>query len=192
MSPQLFIFYVWDAWMASWVLAGFWSDRAVNWPAVSSQALHWFLFVLGLFLLLGVRAHEHVGPGRLWDVGDALGWTLVAIAAAGFGFCWWARVHIGRLWSGSVTSKADHHIVDTGPYGLVRHPIYTGIIVAAFATGVLRGTIIALLGAGAITLGLWIKARLEEEFLRQELGAETYDSYRRRVPMLAPFGPRSL
>jgi protein-S-isoprenylcysteine O-methyltransferase Ste14 len=192
MSPQLAIFYVWDAWMASWIIAGFWSDRAVNWPAVSSQVLHWFLFLLGLYLLLGVYAHEHVGPGRLWDVGDPLGWALVAIAALGFGFCWWARVHIGRLWSSSVTRKADHHIVDTGPYGLVRHPIYTGIIVAAFATGVLRGTIISLLGAGAITLGLWIKARMEEEFLRQELGAEAYDSYRRRVPMLAPFGPRSL
>jgi protein-S-isoprenylcysteine O-methyltransferase Ste14 len=192
MSPQLVIFYVWDAWMASWVIAGFWSDRAVNWPAVSSQALHWILFVLGLYLLLGVPAHEHRGPGRLWDVGEPLGWALVMIAAAGFGFCWWARLHIGRLWSGSVTTKADHRIVDTGPYGLVRHPIYTGVIVAAFATGVLRGTIIALLGAGAITLGLWIKARLEEKFLRQELGAETYDSYRRRVPMLAPFGPRSL
>jgi protein-S-isoprenylcysteine O-methyltransferase Ste14 len=88
-----------------------------------------------------------------------------------------------------VTRKADHRIVDTGPYGIVRHPIYTGIILSVFATAAFKGTGVAFLGAAIMTVGFWIKARLEERFLRQELGAETYDSYRRRVPMLVPFGP---
>src|SRR5882724_3298260 len=56
------------------------------------------------------------------------------------------------------------------------------------ATALAEATLPALGGCALIALGLWLKARLEEEFLRQELGAEAYDSYRRRVPMLLPFG----
>jgi protein-S-isoprenylcysteine O-methyltransferase Ste14 len=110
----------------------------------------------------------------------------VAVVLAGLLFTWWARVHLGRLWSSSVTRKADHHVVDTGPYGIVRHPIYTGIILASLATAGMRGTALAWLGAGVMTTGWVIKARLEEEFLRDQLGTETYGEYARRVPMLVP------
>ncbi len=90
-----------------------------------------------------------------------LAWALLAVTAGGLVFCWWARLHIGRLWSGTVTRKEGHRVVDTGPYALVRHPIYTGMIAAAFATGVLRGTIVAMAGAVLMTLGLWVKARFK-------------------------------
>ena len=78
-------------------------------------------------------------------------------------------------------------MVDTGPYGIVRHPIYTGIILASLATAMMRGTALAWLVACLTASGLVIKARLEEGFLREELGTETYGEYARRVPMLAPF-----
>ncbi len=73
----------------------------------------------------------------------------------------------------------------------MRHPIYTGIIAAAPATAVLKGTLIGVAGAMLMTLGFWIKARLEERFLREQLGADAYNSYRRRAPMHIRFGPRS-
>jgi protein-S-isoprenylcysteine O-methyltransferase Ste14 len=190
MSPQTAIFYLWDAWVVSWMVAALWADRPTRWPAFGPQVLHWSITLLGLYLLLGVRSHDHRGPGRVWDVSEPAGWALFALAALGLAFCWWARLYLGRLWSGGVSRKADHHIVDTGPYAVVRHPIYTGLIAAAFATGFMRGTVFSLSGAVFITAGFWLKARLEERFLRQELGAEAYDAYRRRVPMLAPFGPR--
>ena len=123
----------------------------------------------------------------LWHAGPALAWTLAGLALAGFAFTWWARVHIGRLWSSSVTRKADHHIVDTGPYGLVRHPIYTGITLAGFATAAEQGTLVAFAGAAVMMLGWYVKARLEERFLREQLGSQAYDAYARRVPMLVPF-----
>jgi protein-S-isoprenylcysteine O-methyltransferase Ste14 len=112
---------------------------------------------------------------------------MVAAAIAGFAFTAWARIHLGRLWSSSVSRKADHHIIDTGPYGIVRHPIYTGIIAASAATAAQRGTAEAWLGMALMTLGWYIKARLEERFLRDELGADAYGAYARRVPMLVPF-----
>ena len=189
MFSQTAIFYLWDAWFASWVVAALWADRPTGWPDIRSQALHWLITLIGLYLLLGVYSDEHTVAGRLWSIEDPQGWALFGLTAGGLTLCWWARLHLGRLWSGSVARKRDHRIVDTGPYGIVRHPIYTGLILAAFATGVLRGTIVALAGSVFMTVGFWIKARLEERFLRNELGTKTYDSYRRRVPMLLPFGP---
>ena len=102
-------------------------------------------------------------------------------------FTWWARIHLGRFWSNAITRKEDHNIVDSGPYRLVRHPIYTGLIVAILATGAAVATAESLLGALLISFGEWQKARMEERFLTTELGSEAYEAYRRRVPMIVPF-----
>jgi protein-S-isoprenylcysteine O-methyltransferase Ste14 len=106
---------------------------------------------------------------------------------AGLAFSWWARIHLGRLWSSTITRKEGHRIVDTGPYGLVRHPIYTGLIAALLVTAAVDATIMALIGAASIILRLSLKARSEERFLMIELGGEAYQAYCRRVPMLIPF-----
>src|SRR5579862_8084862 len=103
MSPQSAIFIVWDAWAISWMLAALWADRAAQRVGFLEQAPYWAITGTGAALLLVVRAYRGQGPGRLWDVDDSFGWALVAVAAAGFGFCWWARLHLGRLWSGWVT-----------------------------------------------------------------------------------------
>ena len=187
MSPQMGIFILWDVWAVSWFIAALWSDRAAKRPPSLSQIPHWTITLIGGVLLLGIRTRYRQGPGRLWDVSETWGWGFVALAAIGLGFCWWARLHLGRLWSGTVTRKADHRIIDTGPYALVRHPIYTGIILSAFATGLLRGTSFTIAGAAIMTLGFWMKARLEERFLREELEPEAYAHYSQRTPMLVPF-----
>ncbi|HYL59405.1 MAG TPA: isoprenylcysteine carboxylmethyltransferase family protein, partial [Candidatus Acidoferrales bacterium] len=125
---------------------------------------------------------------QLWRLGSALNWTMVALAIVGFSFTWWARIHLGPLWSDfGVTKKAGHHVVDTGPYRLVRHPIYLGITVAAFATAIEKGTSFALAGAAALTLAFFAKARREERFLRVELGNDAYGAYARKTAMLVPF-----
>jgi protein-S-isoprenylcysteine O-methyltransferase Ste14 len=80
-------------------------------------------------------------------------------------------------------------VIQGGPYRLVRHPIYTGLIIAAVAQGALIGMAANLVGALLMAFGFWLKARLEERFLSKELGAATYSEYRRRTPMLVPFWP---
>ncbi len=144
----------------------------------------------GVLIFMNLR-RDGMRTMALWSLHLDAEWALFGVVVLGFLFAWWARLHLGRLWSSSVTRKADHHIVDTGPYGIVRHPIYTGIIGAGAATAAQQGTGWALAGVVLWIFGFWIKARLEERFLRQELGAEQYDAYRRRVPMLLPFGPKS-
>ena len=123
----------------------------------------------------------------LWHLPIALQWAAVGVSFLGFAFTWWARIHLGRFWSSNVGRKADHRIIDTGPYGIVRHPIYSGITLTAVATAALRATPAAWIGVALLTIGWYVKARLEERFLREELGPENYDAYARRVPMLVPF-----
>jgi len=189
MSPTIAMYAVWAAWVLSWVLASFWTDRTVGQPASGSQLLYRVVTGAGGIVLFGINPRNLDSPWRLWHAGPEFAWATVALAALGFAFTWWARLYLGRLWSSSVTRKADHHVVDTGPYALVRHPIYTGVITAAFAVFLLKGTLIALAGAAIMTAGFYIKARLEERFLRQELGIDAYDAYARRVAMLVPFSP---
>jgi protein-S-isoprenylcysteine O-methyltransferase Ste14 len=179
------LFAAWGAWAVSWGAAALWSSRAVRRAGFAAEALYRIGLAVGAVMLL--TPAWGIWTPRLWEIGAAPGWGLVALAVLGFAFCWWARLHLGRLWSGSVTRKPDHIIVQSGPYGLVRHPIYTGLLLAIFATAAAEGTLLALAGTLVITASLYIKARLEERFLAAELGAAAYEAYRRRVPMLVPF-----
>jgi len=190
-SPEIAVAVVWALWVASWIAAALWRDPAARRPTFRQEAPYRIATVLGALLLFVGSGHLFANQYRLWDLGSAAQWVLVVLAVAGLLFTWWARLHLGRLWSSSVTKKADHHIVDTGPYTIVRHPIYTGILAAIYATAAMKGAPVSLLGAIVMTYGFRTKARLEERFLREQLGEEAYDSYRRRVPMLIPFGPKS-
>jgi protein-S-isoprenylcysteine O-methyltransferase Ste14 len=187
LTPETVMRLLWLVWWISWMLAAFWRDRAVKRPGARHEIVYRLLAAGGALLLLGLYDHRRASEIILWRTPDSIAWLTVLVALAGFVFTWWARIHLGRLWSSSVTRKADHHVVDTGPYGIVRHPIYSGVTLASIAVALLRGTALAWLGAGLMTLGWVVKARLEERFLREQLGAEDYDAYARRVPMLIPF-----
>src|ERR1041384_4087118 len=189
MTPQDSINYIWWAWLISWFATAIWSDRAATRPSLRLQAAYRLTTICGALLLfgwMGIRRYDI----RFWRLDGRMGWLFVLIAAAGVIFMWWARLHLGRLWSASVTRKADHHIVQSGPYAFVRHPIYTGLLCALAATVCVRATAETLAGAAILAAVIYIKARTEETFLREELGADVYDSYARRVPMLVPFTRR--
>ena len=125
-------------------------------------------------------------PLPLWTNPPLLAWALLGVVAAGIAFCWWARVHLGALWSAEVTRKEAHRVVESGPYGIVRHPIYTGFIVMYAGLVLLSASAVGLAGFVLMTVGLSLKARLEEEFLTGELGAAAYGDYKARTPMLVP------
>lgn len=186
MHPAQAIATAWGAFAVSWLLAAAWSSTTRKRAPLGAQTAYRLATLAGGALLF-LPAHGYDGPMRLWQVSRLGAWACLAVMVAGFAFAWWARIHLGALWSGQVTLKADHRIVDSGPYGIVRHPIYTGILTAVLATMVVKGTTWGIAGAAVIVAGVWMKARVEERFLRQELGTEAYDAYARRVPMLVPF-----
>lgn len=189
MGPARLILFLWAAWGVSWLIAAAWSARTEKGAGVASQVGYRALMILGA-VALGIPAHGYEGHLRLWHIGLTGAWICVAFIALGIAFAWWARIHLGRLWSGHITRKANHRVVDTGPYGLVRHPIYTGLLLAILATMAAKGTILGIAGAALLLVGIWRKARLEERWLSDELGAGDYAAYRRRTPMLVPFGPK--
>jgi protein-S-isoprenylcysteine O-methyltransferase Ste14 len=189
-SPEHALYWLWGGWYVSWLISLFWAGKPAAQPRLYTHFLYQLATMAGVILLFGPPI-AGVAPYRLWTAGDRLGWWLFGLTAFAFAFCWWARLEMGRLWSGYISRLADHRVVDTGPFRIVRHPIYTGVIFAAFLLAIELGTLPALGGAAFFLLAFWQKARLEERFLRKELGSETYDAYRRRVPMLLPFGPKS-
>src|SRR4051812_1774737 len=116
MEPLAAIGVVWLAWAVSWAVAAIWADRTVAKPRGCEELPSRLTVAAGAVLVF-------------WGLGDArgytgpLGWALFVLAVCGMFFAWWARLHLGRLWSGRVTRKEGHRVVDTGPYALVRHPI---------------------------------------------------------------------
>ncbi|MFZ3361491.1 MAG: isoprenylcysteine carboxylmethyltransferase family protein [Xanthobacteraceae bacterium] len=188
MRPSLLFAVIWIGWVISWIVASFWSapteKRITTWETWTSRGA---LLAGALLLLHSTR--RLLSEPRLWHVGYYGAYALAGLTLIGILFAWWARIHLGRLWSSAITRKEGHHIIDSGPYAWVRHPIYTGLIAAIFATAAAQATVSGLLGAALVAFGLWLKARVEERFLTQELGSDAYGAYRRRVPMLVPFLP---
>ncbi len=94
--------------------------------------------------------------------------------------------HLGRNWSRSVTIKQGHELITTGPYAVVRHPIYTGILSGflgmAISISQVRGFIVVVL----VFLVFWLKLRMEEEWMRSQFG-ETYATYARQTAALVPY-----
>jgi protein-S-isoprenylcysteine O-methyltransferase Ste14 len=188
MNAQTAIVWVWGVWYWTWIAAVIFSSRTKVQMRRDAAGLHRALASIGVLLLFVPNRWSHAGAlaRPLWTVPPGVEWGLLALVVAGFGFCWWARLHLGRLWSGFVTLKEDHHIVDTGPYALVRHPIYSGVMFSALMTALMKVSPASLVGCVMVCVGFAMTARIEEGFLRGQLGAEAYDAYSRRVPMLIP------
>ena len=178
----------WIGWVASWVVASLWSGRTERRAATRETWIYRILIFAGAILIAPWTA-QVLGESPAWQVGYYGAYAFVGVMLTGLALTWWARIYLGRLWSSAITRKEKHRLVETGPYALVRHPIYTGLIIALLATAATEATLVAVLGALLIALGLWVKARAEERFLSTELARETYESYRCRVPMLVPFLP---
>lgn len=184
--PTQLLALIWIAWLFSWAVGSFFSARTEKHVRTWDSRAYRAPILAGAVLLTPWTARI-LREQPLWHVGIGGTYLLAGLTLAGTLFTWWARLHLGRFWSNAITRKAGHRVIDTGPYGIVRHPIYTGLIGAMLATAVAVGTVTALLGALLIAFGLWQKARMEEGFLSTELGADAYGPYCRRVPMLIPF-----
>jgi len=116
-----------------------------------------------------------------------IGWAGVFITACGVALAIWARFIIGRNWSGAeITLKKDHKLVTAGAYGIVRHPIYTGILLSAIGTMIAKGTPGDLIGIAFLLFAFLIRIPKEERFMKEQFPAE-YPSYMSRVKTLIPF-----
>ena len=113
-------------------------------------------------------------------------WFGAPVTAGGLLFSVWARRHLGKNWSQAVTIKEGHELIASGPYGLVRHPIYTGLLLAFVGCAVALGEWRGLLAVALVFVALWRKLRLEEKWMRAQFG-ESYEAYSQRVAALVPY-----
>ena len=177
---------LWLAWLAYWVVAARNVKATSRREGLATFLLHRAFVVVGVLLLV-------VGPQRFHWLNERFVpptmvayWLGLFAVAAGLAFAVWARVYLGRNWSATVTIKQDHELVHTGPYGVVRHPIYTGILLALLGTAIAIGEWRGLLALASITIGFLFKIRTEERFM-DEIFGERYARYRAEVPALIPF-----
>jgi protein-S-isoprenylcysteine O-methyltransferase Ste14 len=177
---------LWAVWFFYWWLA----SRGVRKPArtesPASRAIHMGLLAFAFLTLFSPMLRFGFLGTRVIPESVALEWVGVGMTCAGLLFSVWARVHLGRFWSGEVQIKEGHRLIQSGPYAFVRNPIYTGFLLAivgsALTLGEARGAVII-----AATLTAFArKIRMEEKMLGAEFGAE-FLAYRAKTKALIPF-----
>jgi protein-S-isoprenylcysteine O-methyltransferase Ste14 len=183
---EILLFIIWGIFIAYWLVSAL-RDRAPfkrsssRLSVLTFAGVPWVIFILlaNLFApwLLIVRAI----PDSLPIVAAGL-----LITCAGLGFAAFARVHLGRFWSGLPAIRMEHRIIRTGPYRIVRHPIYTGLLTAIAGTAIATGLFWVICLTGIVLLVFILKIRMEERFLQEEFGEE-YTRYRREVRALIPY-----
>ncbi|MDQ6620423.1 MAG: isoprenylcysteine carboxylmethyltransferase family protein [Pseudomonadota bacterium] len=176
---------MWLSWAAYWWLAARGVKAAERREPLGSRLQHLLplLFAVGLLWaerVPGAFLNERFFPWAPWEF-----WIGACVTAAGLLFTVWARIHLAGNWSGIVTIKHDHELIATGPYAIVRHPIYTGLLVAFIGSAMARGEWRGVLAVVIAWLALWRKLRLEERWLTERFGQQ-YEAYSRRVPALVP------
>ncbi len=183
---EAFFPVVWIVFFVYWQIKAGKTKATERLEPMASRILRVLIFMIAIILLSTTRIPLPWLYVQLWPAGLWPFWLGAAVTVAGLLFAVWARGYLGSNWSRSVTIKQDHELIITGPYAMVRHPIYTGVLAGflgmAIAISQVRGLIVFVL----IFFALWAKLRLEERWMRSQFG-ETYASYAHQTAALVPY-----
>ncbi len=177
--------YIWEALGLVWLIGLAFTKRTVRSQNYGTRAFHLVLALLG-FALLGSNYFRQGWLGMRF-LPDTPTWAVTGLALTLVGclFAIWARLTLGGNWSGRATVKAEHELIVSGPYALARHPIYTGLLLAAAGTALARGEWRCILGIVLIALAFAVKIGQEEKLMLQTF-PHAYPQYRERVKALIP------
>lgn len=168
-----------------WLPGFFMSKITSNVPHLALQIPASALLAVGFVFLLNPRMGFLSVPITPHD--ELVGLGGLALDLAGIGFAIWARLALGANWSGIVaTTKEGHELVQTGPYAIVRHPIYAGILLAMIGTALTLGTLAGYIGLLCGFVAIMIRVNVEESLMSRQFN-EAYEAYRRRTKKLVPF-----
>jgi protein-S-isoprenylcysteine O-methyltransferase Ste14 len=175
----------WCIFVIVWLIAAFRTKRTAERQSVASALAHRIPVAAGWWLLLVPKV-----PGLMCRqiIARTASSQIIGSAICIFGllFTLWARQTLAGNWSSDVTFKQDHELIRTGPYHIVRHPIYTGLLVMFFGTAIYIGQVRGILSLPLVTTGFWIKLSQEERLLLRHF-PDAYPVYRREVKALIPF-----
>lgn len=174
----------WLVWFVYWLIAGRFVKATKSSEGTLDRMRHLLPLVIGFYLIFhGGHRGYLLGP---LQASQSLRWTGMTLTIAGLLFSVWGRIHLGGNWSGFITLKEGHELVRSGPYRYVRHPVYTGLIVAAIGSALVAATGDALVGSAIIAVSIVFKLRREEVLLTTVFG-DQYREFQREVPALVPF-----
>jgi protein-S-isoprenylcysteine O-methyltransferase Ste14 len=177
---------LWLAWLLYWLIAALGAKITQRRESLGSRLSHVVPLLIGVTLIAWPRVPWDwlslpLLPHRPLTYGVGL-----ALVVLGLAFTVWARLHLGRNWSGTVTLKEGHELIRSGPYAYVRHPIYTGLLVALLGSAVACGELRAMIGLSVVAAAFIRKLRIEERFMRALFPGQ-YPRYCTEVPALIPF-----
>jgi protein-S-isoprenylcysteine O-methyltransferase Ste14 len=176
---------LWLLYLVYWTAVSFKVKATKRLESASSRILRSVIFACAILLLCDRELPITVLYRQLFSAGPGPFFAGTAITIAGLLFSVWARLFLGRNWSRSVTIKQDHELITSGPYALVRHPIYTGILAGFLGTALAIAQVRGFLAFFLILIALSFKLRLEEQWMHSHFG-KIYEDYARGVPALLP------
>jgi protein-S-isoprenylcysteine O-methyltransferase len=168
-----------------WLIGSFSQKRTARRQTIASRLFHTALTVLAFLLLFNRNLAFGILGRRLLPDNAIVQWTGLIATAAGITLAIWARFMLGGNWSATVKLKQNHTLVRNGPYAIVRHPIYSGFLLAMLGTASITGEMKGLLAVLFAGIAWWLKLRLEEQFMIERFGSE-YTRYQREVKALIP------
>jgi protein-S-isoprenylcysteine O-methyltransferase Ste14 len=176
----------WAIFILVWIIGAFTAKRTTRRQSLLSGVGIVAIGIAEYYLLFWLAEYFGFAHRRFLPDLKIYAWIGLLMTMAGVAFAIWARVTLGRNWSGTVTIKQDHELIRTGPYALVRHPIYTGITLAVFGTAIFDGRIQSVILILVMLSVLIHKMRMEEQFMSEQFGSE-YTKYRQKTKALLPF-----
>jgi protein-S-isoprenylcysteine O-methyltransferase Ste14 len=176
---------LWLAWIIYWKIAALDVKPAARRDGAGHRWLY-FLPVIAAFTCFWLPLWMPSWRAPIFLPHEAPFIIGTLLLVAGLLFAVWARIVLGRNWSNVVTVKVGHELIQRGPYRWVRHPIYTGILLAIAGSALAQDLMTDLPIVPLAFLGFWIKLRREESWMREEFGA-SYDAYSERSARLIPF-----
>jgi protein-S-isoprenylcysteine O-methyltransferase Ste14 len=175
----------WYAFLLVWAVAALWVKSAKVAEPLSTRLAYGSLMAMGFFLLFSHRAEISVLKSRFVGTAHWIELTGVALTFAGAALGIWARLILGENWSAQVTRKVGHELTKSGPYAFVRHPIYSGLLLAVIGTAIVVGEWRGIVAIPLVLASESVKARREEQFMLEEFG-DAYVQYRNQTGFLIP------
>ncbi|HWC60322.1 MAG TPA: isoprenylcysteine carboxylmethyltransferase family protein [Verrucomicrobiae bacterium] len=184
-TAHTIILVCWVIFVSVWVASAARTKPILEKQSVASRMAHRLPLAAGWWLLIAPKWPRPLN----WQIiphSEFLDMISAAVCICGLVFTIWARQTLAGNWSADVTFKKDHELIRRGPYHIVRHPIYTGLLAMFLGTAILIGQVRGAVSLVLITIGFWIKLRQEERLMVQHF-PEAYPGYRREVKALVPF-----
>ena len=176
----------WIIFVIVWLLGAAWSKRTIYRESSAERARYWLVLIIGYFLVIESSALPAPFNWLVVSHKTSSSWSGVFLCVGGLVFAIWARLILGRNWSGVITLKERHELIERGPYRVVRHPIYTGILAMIAGTAIALGYFGGFVGFLLVFVSFWVKLKREEDLMLEHFPAK-YAAYQRRVKRIIPF-----